>query len=189
MPFCPVIFHQAHKNCGATEWDRMENERKQYVHTFNKTNKTTTDSRCYFDKWLLKPCVLAFLYGYAMKFIRLYTKKYWIVWWVYSSNMCEQEFVQSTTHVCNNWQIKRNGKSFFSFLKHESRNIYIEEGTCVFEWWRMNIQQEAHDFFCCFVWIAKWHVKEHFVEYLPIVVVHDASNETAEWSKQLCAIC
>lgn len=147
------------------------------------------DSRCYFDKWLLKHACIRIrcaigastrykenLYGWCMESIQLF--------WGFHLIECEQEFVNAelqarlilslSLYMCNNWQIKRNGKTFrCCCCRHENGTWSAKKNTHEIRkskgtkhaFTMMKNEQEAHDFFSSAFQIAKWHVKKHLVAY------------------------
>lgn len=122
MPFCPVIFHQAHTTIVArpSEIERKTNENNTFTHSTKQTKQQPTLAAILTNDSLSHACLHFYtdmpwnLYGCTRKSIELFGGFTYRI--CANKNLCK-----STTHVCNNWQIKRNGKSFFSFVKHESR--------------------------------------------------------------------
>lgn len=85
---------------------------------------------------------------------------------------CEQECVDDGTlqkrRGCNNWQIKRNGKTLHTqntYKKTKKKHKHAKwkewmKHAFTFQWWRMN---EKHTISSLNFWrTAKWHVKKAF---------------------------
>lgn len=114
MPFRPVIFHLAHKM-------HKHHENNAYTTTTkpNKAKQQPTLAAILTNDSLSHACLHS--HGCAMKFIRLYESIQLFACFTYRicANKNLYTSCKSATRVCNNWQIKRNGKSFFFIYLNE----------------------------------------------------------------------
>lgn len=172
-----VIFHQK----------QHETNGKQYLNqcTHNKTTTTTLAAILTNDFLSMRAYVFAVRLARAHGTRKIYMVGVWKVfncfggftWSSVNKNLwmrnCKRVLFSLSLYIymCNNWQIKRNGKTFrCCCCRHENgtwkntHEIRKSKGT-KHAFTMMKNEQEAHDFFSSAFQIAKWHVKKHLVAY------------------------